>query len=173
MALDYATFPAQDIEIVSGYTPGIIARVTEMHAAYYSREYGFGQRFESVVASGLAEFCNRLESPRVAIWTARAQGEIVGSIAVDGEDLGENAAHLRWFIVSDTVRGGGAGRRLLQAALSFADNGNFSETRLWTFSGLSAARHLYETHGFVCVEQQPGSQWGKEVMEQCFVRTHP
>ncbi|MGG2473804.1 MarR family transcriptional regulator, partial [Rhizobium sp. BR5] len=71
-----------------GYRPGIIARITQMHALYYARTSGFGQRFESVVAEGLASFCNRLENPKNAIWVAMRGQEIIGSIAIDGEDLG-------------------------------------------------------------------------------------
>jgi hypothetical protein len=55
-----AAFP--QTEIVRGYRQGIIARITQMHALYYARTSGFGQRFESVVAGGLAVFCDRLES---------------------------------------------------------------------------------------------------------------
>jgi len=163
---------APRIEIVGGYQTGLIARITEMHALYYSRETGFGQRFESVVAGGLAEFCNRLESPRNAIWAAIHDGRVVGSIAIDGEDFGGDVAHLRWFIV-DGPRGNGTGRKLLLAALGFVDGQDFTETHLWTFSGLSAARHLYETCGFTLTEERPGHQWGNEVLEQRFVRTRP
>ncbi|NTE56189.1 MarR family transcriptional regulator [Agrobacterium tumefaciens] len=167
---DRSDAAAPAIDIVSGYRPGIIARITQMHALYYARASGFGQRFESVVAEGLASFCNRLERPQNAIWTAMRGDKIVGSVAIDGEDLGSEIAHLRWFIVDDSVRGGGVGRRLLAAALAFADKNAFAETHLWTFNGLSAARHLYETHGFTCVEEHPGSQWGSEVLEQRFIR---
>lgn len=165
--------PASRIALVRGYKPGLIARVTDMHARYYSRESGLGQRFESVVASGLAEFCNRLENPQNAIWTARQDDGIVGSVAIDGEDLGPNVAHLRWFIIDDGVRGSGAGKQLLDAALGFVDERGFSDTHLWTFSGLHAARHLYETRGFVLAEERPGTQWGQEVLEQRFVRRRP
>lgn len=161
---------ATHIGIVSGYQPGLIARITEMHALYYARESGFGQRFESVVAGGLAEFCHRLDNPKNIILTARLDNRIVGSVAIDGEDLGNNVAHLRWFIVDDGIRGAGVGRKLVAAALAFVDTHAFSETHLWTFSGLAAARRLYESNGFVCVEEQPGSQWGNEVLEQRFVR---
>jgi len=162
--------PAPPVEILAGYRPGIIARITQMHALYYARTSGFGQRFESVVAEGLAAFCNRLESPSNAIWVAMRGHDIIGSVAIDGEDLGAGIAHLRWFIVEDAVRGTGVGRRLLATALAFVDERAFTETHLWTFKGLSAARQLYEAHGFVCVEEHPGSQWGSEVLEQRFVR---
>jgi len=166
-----AAFP--QTEIVRGYRQGIIARITQMHALYYARTSGFGQRFESVVAGGLVAFCDRLENPRNAIWSAVLGNEIVGSIAIDGEGMGAEIAHLRWLIVDDGVRGVGVGRKLLSAALAFADAQGFAETHLWTFSGLSAARHLYEAHGFVCVEERPRSQWGNEILEQRFVRSHP
>lgn len=161
---------APPIELVAGYRTGLIARILEMHAFFYARQSGFGQRFESVVASGLAEFCNRLDKPGNAIWTAMRDNDIIGSVAIDGEDMGDNIAHLRWFIVSDNTRGSGIGRKLLSSALSFVDEKGFRETQLWTFSGLSAARHLYESLGFVCAEERPGEQWGKQVMEQRFVR---
>ena len=161
------------IEIVSGYRPGLIARITEMHARYYAREHGLGRRFEAVVAAGLSGFCDRLDTPGNAIWTARQGGEIVGSVAIDGEDLGANIAHLRWFILADGARGGGIGKNLLTAALAFADERGFAETHLWTFSGLDAARHLYERRGFALAEELIGDQWGRQVLEQRFVRRHP
>lgn len=164
---------APPVRIVTGYRPGLIARITEMHALYYARASGFGQRFESVVAGGLAAFCDRLDRPCNAVWTAVCGEDIVGSVAIDGEDLGPHIAHLRWFIVDDGVRGGGTGRRLLSTALDFVDKSHFKETHLWTFAGLAAARHLYEAHGFVCVEERSGTQWGSEVLEQRFVRPRP
>ncbi|MES2434152.1 MAG: helix-turn-helix domain-containing GNAT family N-acetyltransferase [Pseudomonadota bacterium] len=158
------------VEIVAGYRSGLIARITQMHALYYAQNAGFGQRFEAVVAGGLAGFSDRLDNPRNAIWTALRGDEIVGSIAIDGEDLGGNLAHLRWFITDAAVQGSGAGRRLLAAALGFVDAQGFEATHLWTFSGLSAARHLYEANGFELVEERPGQQWGSKVLEQRFVR---
>jgi GNAT superfamily N-acetyltransferase len=161
------------MSISFGYQPGLLARVTEMHALFYSRTSGFGQRFESVVAGGLASFSDRLGNPGNGIWAAMQDGKIVGSIAIDGEDLGKNIAHLRWFITDDSTRGSGIGRQLLASALDFADGYGFAETHLWTFNGLSAARHLYEVNDFYLSEERPGSQWGTEVLEQRFVRLHP
>ncbi|TKI05584.1 bifunctional helix-turn-helix transcriptional regulator/GNAT family N-acetyltransferase [Martelella alba] len=162
--------PIASIELVQGYRPGLIARITELHALYYARALGFGQHFESVVATGLAEFSGRLDNARNAIWTAIRHGEIIGSVAIDGQDLGADNAHLRWFIVNDDARGDGVGKRLLDAAMAFVEEQGFAETHLWTVSGLNAARHLYETRGFVLEEEWSGSQWGKEALEQRFVR---
>ncbi|MGB3068744.1 MAG: helix-turn-helix domain-containing GNAT family N-acetyltransferase [Ottowia sp.] len=173
LGADLASTASSPVQVVQGYQPGLIARITEMHALYYAREWDLGQRFESVVASSLADFCNRLENTRSRIWTAQQDGEIVGSVALDGEDMGPGKAHLRWFILNDSARGGGAGKKLLNEALAFADQNGFTETHLWTFSGLHAARHLYEANGFTLAEEWPGTQWGKEVLEQRFMRPRP
>lgn len=157
------------ISIQSGYRPGIMARITELHVLFYARTAGFGQAFESVVAAGLAEFGYRFGNSN-AIWTAIQDGQIIGSIAIDGEDMGAGKAHLRWFIVDDSARGSGVGKQLLDTALAFVDAQRFTETHLWTFSGLEAARHLYESRSFSLAEERPGSQWGSKVLEQRFIR---
>ena len=159
-----------EIQISSGYRPSLIGRITHMHMAYYAPFAGFGQRFESVVAGGLASFCDRLHHPNNQIWLAIQDQQIVGSVAIDGEDLGNNTAHLRWFIMDDRVRGQGVGGQLLTQALQFVDAKEFEETQLWTFNGLHAARHLYESNGFKLAEENPGNQWGTEILEQRFSR---
>ncbi len=161
------------IQIERGYRCGAIGRIVEMHARFYGSQAGFGSFFERKVAGGLAEFTGRLDRSCNGLWLAISDQRIVGSVAIDGEDLPEHCAHLRWFIMEDGFRGAGAGRRLLQEALAFCDAGGFSKTRLWTFQGLDAARRLYESQGFVLEEASEGQQWGTKVIEQCFVRARP
>ena len=153
-----------------GYTPALIGRIVEMHAAFYSRSAGFGAAFEAKVAGDLAGFMTRLEEPTNQIWYAETQGRIAASIAVDGDDLGDGLAHLRWFIVDDGLRGMGVGKILMQNAMAFCDGIAFTETQLWTLKGLEAARRLYESNGFVLVDEYRGDQWGTEIVEQKFVR---
>ncbi|WP_347254480.1 bifunctional helix-turn-helix transcriptional regulator/GNAT family N-acetyltransferase [Leminorella grimontii] len=162
-----------EIRIEAGYRPGLIGRVAEMHAAYYSTHSGFGQYFESKVASGIAEFVGRLDEPCNGVWAAMLNDRIVGSIAIDGQDLGNGEAHLRWFILDDGCRGSGVGKILIETALAFCDRHEFKATQLWTFKGLDAARRLYESHGFVLVHEEEGSQWGSVVTEQQFTRKRP
>lgn len=158
------------VAIEAGYRPGAIGRCVGMHAQYYARTAGFGRSFEAQVAAGLAEFATRLDKPCNQLWLAIQLDRIVGTIAIDGEDLGPGRAHLRWFIVDDGMRGGGVGRRLLAEAVAFCDRQGLAECHLWTFRGLDAARRLYEAQGFALAEERPGRQWGEEVMEQRFVR---
>lgn len=165
--------PETTLRMARGYRPGVIGRISEMHACFYSRHAGFGPVFESRTAAGAAEFIQRLSSPRNGLWTALAGERIVGSIAVDGEDLGGGAAHLRWFIMDNGHRGRGMGRMLLTEAVRFCDDREFSSILLWTFAGLDAARALYEEAGFSFKSEKEGDQWGKTVLEQCFVRRRP
>jgi len=160
-------------EIEEGYTTGLIASVTLLHATTYQQISGFGQAFEAKVASEMAEFTGRLSHPKNNIWYVRENDEIVGSISIDGQDLGSNIAHLRWFIVDERTRGSGLGRKLITTAIQFCDETGFSEIHLWTFKGLDAARKLYEDNGFELTDEKPGSQWGTRVIEQKFIRKRP
>ena len=162
--------PFPPVAVKKGYRTGSIAACVEMHARYYGREAGFGRAFEAIVAKGLGEFCLRLDNPGNGFWLALQGERVVGTVAIDGEDLGPGLAHLRWFIVDDGLRGGGIGRRLLSEALAFCDREGFVRVELWTFQGLDAARHLYEALGFQLAEERLGRQWGTEVTEQRFVR---
>jgi DNA-binding MarR family transcriptional regulator/GNAT superfamily N-acetyltransferase len=165
-----APAPRPEIRILPGYRPGVVGRCAELHATYYARTVGFGAAFEAKVAGGMAEFVQRLASPRNRLWSALDGETIVGTVAIDGEDLGGNVAHLRWFIVADGYRGSGIGRKLLAEAVAFCDAQAFAEIRLWTLAGLEAARQLYLAQGFALAEEWLGDQWGKPIAEQRYVR---
>lgn len=151
-----------------GLLPGFIGRITELHGAYYSARHGFGVFFEARVARDLSEFCLRYDETHDGLWLALLEGRIEGAIVIDGIHAADEGAHLRWFIVSDRLRGQGAGSQLLASAIGFARECGYSRIHLSTFEGLLAARHLYEKAGFRLVHQQPGSQWGSLVNEQVF-----
>lgn len=155
----------QDI-IISGYIPGAIGRITELHAEYYSKEWGFDLFFESKVAGDISEFLSRFDPSRDGFWIARKGNDIIGSIAIDGIKGMNNGAHLRWFIVKPEYHGQGIGSRLIKEAIEFSKKAGFSKIYLWTFKGLEQARHLYEKHGFRLVFEKQGTQWGKKVLEQ-------
>jgi len=155
-------------EITEGYRPGVIGRIAELHAGYYHRHAGFGLFFEARVATELADFLCRYEAGRDGIWLALVDGHVEGSIAIDGLHATDEGAHLRWFIVSDRLRGHGAGHALLGSALDFCRARGHRSCHLWTFDGLHAARHLYEQSGFRLTGQARGAQWGIEVDEQRF-----
>ena len=153
---------------LSGYIPGAIGRIAELHGRYYHEHWGFDLFFEAKVATELSEFLCRFDEAHDGFWIARAKGKIVGSIAMDGIDLGIKEAHLRWFIVAPENQGQGIGKILLDEAIQFCKRTEFHRVYLWTFAGLDGARHLYEKWGFTLSDHHEGNQWGKTVNEQMF-----
>lgn len=165
-----ATASTAGVQIVEGYLPGCIGDIASLHARFYATNWGFGAYFEKKVATELAEFAGALPDDNKALWLAVERDRILASLAIDGNESGNTGvAHLRWFIVDDSLRGTGIGRQLMTSAMRFVD-ARYAETYLWTFKGLDAARHLYESFGFQLAEEFEGDQWGTKVTEQRFVR---
>ena len=154
--------------IENGYLPGAIGRVAELHGTYYHAHWNFGLFFEAKVATELSEFLKRFDVNADGMWSGTMNNRVEASIVIDGIHAQTKGAHLRWFIVSDALRGKGVGRILLEKAVGFCRQKNYGKVYLWTFEGLDAARHLYESVGFKLVKEQSGVQWGTKVNEQCF-----
>ena len=104
----------------------------------------------------------------VARTTQLSDDRIEGSLVIDGIDAQGAGAHLRWFIVSDALRGTGWGNKLMRTALDSCRERGYATIFLDTVAGLDAARHLYEKFGFRMVSQQQGERWGAEAIEQRF-----
>ncbi|WP_438390556.1 bifunctional helix-turn-helix transcriptional regulator/GNAT family N-acetyltransferase [Caballeronia sp. DA-9] len=154
--------------IQEGYRPGCIGDIASLHARFYSAHWNFGVFFEKKVATELAAFAGSLPANGKALWLYIENDRVLASLAIDGNE-NTGVAHLRWFIVDDSLRGCGVGRQLMSYAMNYVDE-RFSETYLWTFKGLDAARHLYESFGFRLIEEAEGDQWGSKVVEQRFSR---
>ena len=154
-----------DLEF-SGYRPGGLAKLCAMQTEYYARDWGFGHIYESVVASDIAEFLKRYDARRHFVQLVLQAGEVKGGIVIDSRD--GKQAQLHWFILHDELRGLGAGRRLMTAAMDFVKMRRIPHVYLNTFEGLNAARHLYEEAGFKLVHEQLASTWGLEIKEQRF-----
>lgn len=154
---------------ITGYVPGTIGRITELHALYYFENWGFGKFFEAKVAIELSAFLNRFDECYDGLWALCLNNQVEGSIVIDGVKAASEGAHLRWFILSSKLRGRGFGNKLMEKAICFCKENQYQRIYLWTFEGLDAARHLYEKFGFRLVEEQIGEQWGAKVNEQKFV----
>jgi len=156
------------IKILDSYSPGVIGKITELHANYYSKNWEFGLYFESKVATELSEFLNRFDKNTDGIWIALENDEIVGSIIIDGNNSDSGGARLRWFILNPKFQGIGIGNLLMEKAITFCKEKEHGRVYLWTFAGLDAAKHLYEKHGFKLCKECQDNQWGKTVTEQMF-----
>ncbi|MCX8117870.1 MAG: GNAT family N-acetyltransferase [Desulfobacterota bacterium] len=157
-----------DEVVLTGYVPGAIGRLVELHGTYYHQNWGFGLFFEAKVASEMAEFLSRFDPSRDGFWVLCNKGRVEGGIAIDGIQAKTAGAHLRWFILSSEVRGKGFGKRLLKEAVSFCKRKGYPRIYLNTFEGLHPARHLYEKFGFKLTHQAEGARWGTKVLEQRF-----
>jgi GNAT superfamily N-acetyltransferase len=77
---------------------------------------------------------------------ARQADEYVGCIGV--RRLSADVCEMKRLYVRSTVRGGGLGRRLAQAAIDAAQGMGYQQMVLDTLASMSAARVLYATLGF-------------------------
>jgi GNAT superfamily N-acetyltransferase len=160
----------QDIEI-SGYYPGVVGKITEIHAVYYYENWGFDASFETQVGRELSEFVSRFDKDRDGLWVATQKGDFAGAIAIDGEDAFTDGARLRWFIVVPEFQKGGIGKALILEAVAFCKRKKFPKVYLWTFEGLTKARKLYEAVDFRLGEEHEVAQWGQTIREQKFELT--
>src|SRR5262244_659430 len=107
----------QQVEIITGYIPGAIGRITELQAVYYAENWNLGLYFEAKVAREMAAFLTRFDLATDGAWLAKVGGEIVGGVFIDGND--PEGPRLRWFILDPAYQGLGIGNRLINEAVSF------------------------------------------------------
>lgn len=152
---------------VTGYLPGVIGKITELHAVYYHRNWGFDASFETQVGEELSEFIREYQRGRDGFWVGWINDRFAGSVAVDARGAGETGARLRWLIVEPEFQGLGVGAVLVDLAVGFCREQGY-DLYLWTFEGLEAARHLYESRGLVLTREHRVDQWGATINEQLF-----
>lgn len=147
----------QSVEL-TGYQPGGLGKVVELHGRYYGAEWNFDLAFEADIATDLSAFLQRLDPDRDGFWLAWLDGAMVGSITIDGHG-GTDSAHLRWFIAEPGITGRGIGAALMDVAMAFCRERGYAHVWLTTFAGLDAARKLYDRHGFVEVKTFEKTGW--------------
>ncbi len=160
-------FQLSDVQL-TGYFPGAIGKITELHATYYHENWDLDVSFEIQVGRELSEFIGEFQKNRDGFWVATVGGEFAGSIAIDGRQAEEHGARLRWLIVDPAFQGRGIGRLVLKEAIEFCRSAGYKKIYLWTFEGLDAARFLYERAGFQLREKHDVDQWGRNLTEQMF-----
>ena len=157
----------QNIEI-QGYYPGVVGKITEIHAVYYHENWGFDVSFETQVGRELSEFVGQFDADHDGLWVATINGEFAGAIAIDGQNAFTDGARLRWFIVVPDFQKSGIGKELILQAVDFCRRKHFPKVYLWTFEGLTRAGRLYEAVDFRLCEENELAQWGQTIKEQKF-----
>lgn len=133
----------------AGAEPRIVPFRPEHHAGFRAlvadtlREFGFEP--DASLDPDLDDPAGVYE----ALWVATEDSAVVGSIAL--RRLAEREVELKRMYLRPSLRGRGVGRRLLGTAIAWSRENGISRIKLDTTEQMAAARHLYETHGFVRV----------------------
>lgn len=143
---------------------GDIGWVAHRQGVLYAQEYGWDQSFEALVAEIAAKFVREFDPRHERCWIAEQDGRTVGSVFVVLKSA--RVAQLRLLYVEPAARGQGLGARLVDECIRFARGKEYKTLMLWTHDVLRAARHLYETRGFVLHKQERRRAFGKSLVGQ-------
>jgi GNAT superfamily N-acetyltransferase len=134
--------------------------VVHRHGVLYNQEYGWGERFEGLVAEVVADFIRTYDPEFERCWIAEQDGENVGSVFVVKHREREGVARLRLLLVEPRARGLGIGKRLARECTLFAREAGYHTITLWTNSVLQAARGIYAQEGYQLVHAEPHDSFG-------------
>src|SRR6476619_7134849 len=150
--------------VIRAPRPGDLGWIVYRHGALYAQEYGWGERFEALVARIVADYAEHHDPRREAAWIAEHRGAPAGCVLCVARS--DTVAQLRLLLVEPEARGLAIGATLIDECLRFARHAGYDEIRLWTNDVLHAARRLYERAGFALVRAQPHHSFGHDLVEQ-------
>jgi putative acetyltransferase len=112
----------------------------------YEASIGVDLEYQGFSAE-LAALPGQYAPPSGELVLAVVDGEPAGCVAL--RSLDRSTLEMKRLYVKPTVRGLGLGKRLVEAAISTARQGNYAQLRLDTLGTMVSAQELYRKMGFV------------------------
>ncbi len=137
--------------VIRQHRHGDLGWIVERHGALYAAEYGMPERFEGAGGAGRGRLPGQERSAARALLDRRARRR--ASRLDHAGAKSKRVAKLRVLLVDPRARGLGVGAGLVDECVRFARQAGYRTIMLWTMSGLHAARHIYQAHGFELVEE--------------------
>jgi len=150
--------------ILRPHQPGDMGWIVHRQAVLYTRDYGWDETFEALIARIAADFIDNFDAKREHCWIAEKDGEVVGSAFVIRQN--DKIAKLRMVYVEPKARGLGIGQRLVAEAIRFARQRGYRSLTLWTNDILVSARRIYEAAGFKLVKEESHHSFGQDLVGQ-------
>jgi len=147
------------------FVPGDLGQLIHIHGVQNFADYGFNEVHEAYCARIAADFIldQSKGRGRSRVWLTKQAEKVVGSIFI--VERPGNAAQLRLLFVDISVRGIGLGRWLVEESIRYCQSAGFRSVCLWTVEGLDRAMSVYESVGFVRVEEKCAQNWGQSNVE--------
>lgn len=147
--------------VLRTHRAGDMGWIVMRHGALYAEEYGYGPRFEALVAEICAQFLKDFDAGNERCWIAELNGVPVGSVCLVRAD--RKTAKLRLMFLEPWARGKGIAQKLVGECIAFARKRGYRKIVLWTQSELVAARKLYAGAGFRLVATRPHADFGRKL----------
>jgi len=159
------------MQTIEDYPHGLIGTIAALFGRTIAASHRVDWTLEAMVAEQQCEFFRRFDPRRDRVWVAQQDGVPRGALTIDGPRPhdGRDSARLRFFILDESLRGRGLGRKMLAEAMRFCRERGYRRVFLTTLPRLDAALRLYHQHGFVLVSESEegfhGSPHAQQMLE--------
>lgn len=137
--------------------------VSHFYFKLFERQFDFLPNVEQYFLRATSELYDDPEGSR--LWVVEKDGVIKGSICIVKK--GDHEGQLRMFGTDTDLQGTGAGTKLMETAMAFCREKEYTHVYLWTIDICQAARHLYKKFGFVMTDTKPNTTWADyEMLEE-------
>jgi GNAT superfamily N-acetyltransferase len=158
------------IHTMDQYPPGLIGTVSSLFGRTVASSHGVDWTLDAMIAEQQCEFFRGFDGRLDRVWAAMRGKVPLGALTIEGPrtEKTPRSARLRFFILDESLRGCGLGRRMLAKAMQFCREKQYQRVYLTTLPKLDAALRLYREQGFTLLAETRGAFHGSRYAEQTF-----